>query len=46
MSKEKCLPKVRLTLFDVSGGNKEHLPAHVDPHSVWVAIAVEVTRNG
>ena len=37
--------KSQLTLSDVSGGDKEHLPAHVDPHSVWVAITVEVTRN-
>ena len=35
-----------LTLSDVSGGDKEHLPAHVDPHRVGVAIAVEVARNG
>ena len=35
-----------LTFSDVSRGDKEHLPAHVDPHRVGVAIAVEVARNG
>ena len=35
-----------LTFSDVSRGDKEHLSAHVDPHRVGVAIAVEVARNG
>ena len=35
-----------LTFSDVSRGDKEHLPAHVDPHRVGVAIAVEVARDG
>ena len=35
-----------LTFSDVSRGDKEHLPAHVDPHRVGVAITVEVARNG
>ena len=34
------------TFSDVSRGDKEHLPAHVDPHRVGVAIAVKVARNG
>ena len=35
-----------LTFSDVSRGDKEHLPAHVNPHRVGVAIAVEVARDG
>ena len=35
-----------LTFSYVSRGDKEHLPAQVDPHRVGVAIAVEVARNG
>ena len=41
-----CLCKPLLTFSDVSRGDKEHLSAHVDPHRVGVAIAVEVARNG
>ena len=43
---ESSLPKVALTLSDVLGGDQKHLPANVDPHSVRIAITVEIARNG